>query len=374
MNDKQKSLLREWATLKIIVGPEKLNAELKSHLTECGVLGPCVQHPLVYAVPYIPAMNGMLNAQLRAKREACAESLRKHDWSGYVIMHEKPYRFQALNSVSELMSDEAFWELFADTYVGSENWHEPANRSMIESWLYDERGGPDALLHMMTDDERAEFVRLPQAFRVVRGWNRPGGFDGYSWSRSNGVAEWFAKRMQPEGVQAYVAVGRVSLRAVLAVFSRRSEREVLVSTADVRVSRIVIGGDCSKHDRRPVVSFDFDGTLHREMNGLDPAAWTHVPHAHVPTCDLLRRAAKDARVVIVTRRDQMQLDPVLDFVRVNELPVEAVYPTSDMPKQRVLGRLRPLVHYDDDPATKQDCPEGTSFVLSQTQAVGRRSK
>jgi hypothetical protein len=296
------------------------------------------------------------------------------DWSLYVVMHEKPYRFQALSDVAALMSDNEFWRLFADTYVGSENWHEPRNRELVDSWLYEERGGQSAVECMMDDDDRKAFDALPRSFSVSRGWSRVGGFDGYSWTKDKAIAEWFANRLVAKGEQTYVAEGRVARRSVYAMFSRRNESEVLVSTPDVAVRRILICQHWHRKDKRPIVSFDFDGTLHHEMEGLDPSAWWMVPKAYGPACEVVRKACATARVVIVTRRDQMQLEPVLDFVKRNELPIEAVYPTSDAPKRSVLGRLRPLAHYDDDPDTEGDCPDGTTFVLSKVWRTGRRAK
>jgi acid phosphatase class B len=99
------------------------------------------------------------------------------------------------------------------------------------------------------------------------------------------------------------------------------------------------------------VSFDFDGTLHRDG----------VPSE--PTLALLRSHTKAGdRVLIVTTRTESHerrswwtiREPnrvvIREFVAQHRLPVQAVVFTAHQPKAATLARLGIALHYDNDPA------------------------
>ena len=99
------------------------------------------------------------------------------------------------------------------------------------------------------------------------------------------------------------------------------------------------------------VSFDFDGTLHRDGRPLWPAM------------GLLRwHDQAGHRVMIVTTRTESHEHPkwwrvhepnrvlIYEFVRRYRMPVKGVSFTSHQPKVATLVRHRIELHYDDDPA------------------------
>lgn len=99
-----------------------------------------------------------------------------------------------------------------------------------------------------------------------------------------------------------------------------------------------------------IVSFDFDGTLHRDGHPL----W--------PSLALLRRHEQCGHhVVIVTTRTRSHEDSawqrdhepdrviVDDFVSRYRLPVRGVFFTEHEPKANTLVRHGIDLHYDDDP-------------------------
>ncbi|MDA0252294.1 MAG: hypothetical protein O3B27_02955 [Actinomycetota bacterium] len=59
--------------------PEDLHPELACCETQSAI-GPVIKHPLLFAVPYIPAMNAMINESFRAKKIAVAEALANRRW------------------------------------------------------------------------------------------------------------------------------------------------------------------------------------------------------------------------------------------------------------------------------------------------------
>ena len=99
------------------------------------------------------------------------------------------------------------------------------------------------------------------------------------------------------------------------------------------------------------VSFDFDGTLHRDGRPLWPAMgllrWHH---------------QTGHRVMIVTTRTEAHErsawwrvhEPhrllIRSFIRRYRLPVQRIVFTSHQPKSTTLVRHRIELHYDDDPA------------------------
>jgi ribonucleotide monophosphatase NagD (HAD superfamily) len=110
------------------------------------------------------------------------------------------------------------------------------------------------------------------------------------------------------------------------------------------------------------VSFDFDGTLHRDGRPLWPAMG-------------LLRWHHDAghRVIIVTTRTEAHERPnwwrthepnrvlVHGFIKRYRLPVKDVIYTSHQPKIAMLIRLE--LHYDDDPAEEAAAADTSVHIV-----------
>ena len=94
------------------------------------------------------------------------------------------------------------------------------------------RPGRDAL---MNADERAQLQRLPDTVRIYRGFSRPDGQTGMSWTTDEPRARWFARRLTRDGDEPRLAVGDVDRCRIIAYFARRGEREVLALPEHVRV-------------------------------------------------------------------------------------------------------------------------------------------
>ena len=78
---------------EILSRKEELLPELQMYLVEYTSLGKCLQHPLVYAVPFFPSMEAMYNEQFKQKKKYLEDCVEKKNWSSYIFMHERPYRF-----------------------------------------------------------------------------------------------------------------------------------------------------------------------------------------------------------------------------------------------------------------------------------------
>lgn len=120
-------------------------------------------------------------------------------------------------------------------------------------------------------------------------------------------------------------------------------------------------------DEKPVISYDFDGTLHRSVIGLDPINFSNWEswEPYTEMIDQLREDAKDHRIFIVTARDGHDLSPVVKFVEHHKLPVEEIIGTDNEPKYDTLEEIGAIKHYDDNAKMKDTLEEmGIEFVLT----------
>lgn len=208
---------------------EDLNPELQAFIYEDDRFGLLLKHPLVFAVPYLPPMNPMLNAQLRQKRRAVNTARADGNWSTYVWMHERPFRLQAFTEVEGLMADQTYWELLGEVWRDSENIREDA-----EAWRQLWRADRGDTKYLMSDEEQATLAGMPDVFIVHQGHTDERD-DGWSWTTDLHIAVWFARRFAAlEGSTPMVSTGTVSKSDVLAYFAGRSESEIVVDRANVR--------------------------------------------------------------------------------------------------------------------------------------------
>lgn len=219
-----------------------LQEELVPELARCvGDVGfPVVRHPLVYAVPYFPGTNALLNECLRRKRDAAAKAVADRNFYRYVFLHERPYRLNALLEVADELEDDAYWSLVRDVYQDSENVEELAAQWL--PLLASNRPGRAAL---MTTEERSSLDALPDVLTVWRGAaDKDELAVGYSWSLSRKVANWFAWRTAEKGCRPLLAEGSVRRSDALAYLETRGEEEILVLPDKVTTVRVLpaLGG------------------------------------------------------------------------------------------------------------------------------------
>lgn len=119
---------------------------------------------------------------------------------------------------------------------------------------------------------------------------------------------------------------------------------------------------------RPVISYDFDGVLHRSVTGLHPhnfldwQSWEHFDEMF----EQMRLDAVDHDIVVVTARpDYGGVSQAVDaYIAANDLPVSKVYYTGDMPKLPILKQIKAIRHYDDNPLMYDELKNtGIDFIL-----------
>lgn len=204
----------------MLADPEDLDPELADSLTD-SPLGLVIKNPLLFAVPYIPAMNPVINQSFQAKKAAVAAALAGRDWSQYLWLHERPYRVYAFARIAAQMSDEDYWTRLAQMWTDSENIFEAES---LWRRLLNNRARRDTRHLLMTEQERAHLAGLPPVITVYRGYSHPGRGHGMSWSLDKTVAARFAGRY---GGRGHLRRRDAPTREVIAYFAGRGEQEIV---------------------------------------------------------------------------------------------------------------------------------------------------
>lgn len=214
--------------------PEELCDELRPYVIETGVLGKWLKHPLVHQHYLEPHDNHRVNVQYRTKVGMLEDYAVSSNGHGYVYVHERPYRADALERVLETfnLTHSERLELIRSVWTDTENIHE--NLHVWESIF--EEVGPGEL----TDaDEREAFDALPDELTIYRGTAYEDGMGtGYSWTLDRAKAAWFARRLfAPERHDApRVLTGTVPKAEVYGYTDGRGESEIIVDPDNVTLT------------------------------------------------------------------------------------------------------------------------------------------
>lgn len=202
---------------------EDLHPDLVEHIFQSPHLGDCLQHPLVYSVPYHAMMNCWLNQSYEYKKSALKEALENKNWSSYIYLHERPYRLVALFDIYHQVADSEFWPLFFGVWEDSENiWQ---YQSIFEScWMRDIPGR----LESLSEEDQTLYAQLPDEFVIYRGHQQKNR-TGMSWSLSYTVADWFSRRWATSTSKPNVVTAICKKSDVLGIFTGRSEMEIVVN-------------------------------------------------------------------------------------------------------------------------------------------------
>lgn len=208
--------------------PEELDAELQDHIFD-GRLGKMVHHPLVIQVFYREHMNPMLNQMLRQKQKLVNEYMKERNYEGYVFLHERPYRLEALLEIVTYLKPEDYWNVIKSVYVDTENAYE-----FHDEWV-----------SLMTsdipvpDDMKLKSLNT-EVTKVYRGFVHSTSKMGISWTTDYDKAVWFARRFArvDSGDKPQVVTGVVHNTNILMCIDQRGESEVVVLPDNVNVRSV----------------------------------------------------------------------------------------------------------------------------------------
>lgn len=220
---------------------ESETAELHPELEAClekNFLGMSLKHPLVFEIIYHPVFNARLNEALRLKTDYANRALAEKNYSQYIWLHERPYRFQKFLELSNVISDEQYWKILGEIWIDSENlWQ---YKKFFKNVFNCQRKHREKI---MSKTDRSFLDGLPEKITIYRGFQSKNK-NGFSWSLSYWKAKWFANRFEHKG---RVIQGIVDKKKVIAVMTGRSEYEVIIDPSEVK-EKIVDGIANTKND------------------------------------------------------------------------------------------------------------------------------
>jgi uncharacterized protein len=246
-----------------------------------------LRHPLVFGVPYIPAMNFLYNRQYEAKIKALSEYISEENWSQYIFTHERPHRFDAFEAICDKLVDgQTYWKLMASVWMDSENLWQVGRKRIIRllNRHINHRGC------FMNEDEQRLLRRLPDRLMVFRG-HQGHNQKGFSWTLAYTTAVWFGHRFDRVG-HGKVSQGVVQKSDLIGLVCGRNELEVVVDPRNVKDIQLV------HHTTRPTWIEHIKNKLlsqfrlgRQTAHGSDH--WDKVDrnavelHRHVPEADLM---------------------------------------------------------------------------------------
>jgi hypothetical protein len=205
------------------VDKDPLDPELRPWLSD-GSFGQSLRHPLIYAIPYWPQQAPYYNARLRLMKAEVEKALAAQKWGSFVVLHERPYRLDALLRIVEHLSDTEYWQLVGQFWTDSEN-----IRQNFKEWRAlwsSQRPGRE---QAMDDEEQAFLAQLPETVTIYRGYQYAASRRGMSWTLDRDRAVWFARRFADHRkMQPKLATASVKRSNICAYFAGRGESEVIV--------------------------------------------------------------------------------------------------------------------------------------------------
>lgn len=223
--------------------PEPLHPDLVPHITD-SFMGESLKHPLVFAVPYAPFKNANLNQMYLDKLEALRKAHRSRSWFTYIVLHERPYRYDALVSIADEMSATKYWEMLRHFWIDSENIRQ--NAEGWEALLRSERPGRR---NMMDKHERAALAAMPEEIEIFQGHTSERS-DGWSWTLDRSIAEWFGRRFVLLGDPGEPMVSTATARRadVTAYLTSRGESEILIDPTLITITNTTQISKDDDHD------------------------------------------------------------------------------------------------------------------------------
>jgi hypothetical protein len=209
----------------------ELHVDLEDYVDFDSPMGPWLHHPFVIAPIGSPLSIKMANELYARKTALVDEAIEQQDWHGFVALHERPYRVEALQELIDVygVSAKHLWPVVG--YVWSDT---ESVQSNFQAWrTIWSTNSPDKVL-VMDNEEREGFESLPERLIIWRGVNHQDAVRSYSWTLDRAKAVWFAQRFAKDQDPLLIARGWVNKSDVLAFFAGRKEAEIVTLPEDVQ--------------------------------------------------------------------------------------------------------------------------------------------
>ncbi len=189
-----------------------------------GPLGPMLKHPLVFDMIVSPATHARINAYYKYKRDERERMLKAKEWHKYVWIHERAHRLDAFSEIQHNLKPIPYWELLGSLWTDSDNIYQN-----FDAWKYYWHVDHPYRHRIMDADERKQLRAMPETFEIYRGVRHKKSIRGLSWTIDKNRAIWFANRYAGTTPSAYLATATVSKSNVLAYFTGRNEKEIVIT-------------------------------------------------------------------------------------------------------------------------------------------------
>jgi hypothetical protein len=202
-----------------------------------------IRHWLVDAVWTGPHDNPRLNESLDKAKAELDQVLADCDWTGAMLRYQRGWRldqFESLATTSvhaERITDRQYWETLGLLLIDQEDCYR--QRDAYRRLLLKTKRSSKLREFLMESREREAFAALPDRLLVYRGCQR---FNrkGWHWTLDIDKAKWFSKRCP--GERPIILEGQVAKKHVLAYFTRRKERDILIDPRNVEAIKEVAPG------------------------------------------------------------------------------------------------------------------------------------
>jgi len=202
----------------LLTKSEPLLPELRDYYDK-GTVFEMIRHPLVFAVPYSPQQNALLNRRLEEKKIMAERMIAYKEWDSFFFLHERPYRLNAFTEIEEYMTDSQYWKLLGEIWIDSENiWQ---NKPIWLDLLRSKRREKD---EFMDSDSLKKYKSLPAMVTAYRG-HQTKNKTGISYTLNKKKAEWFSTRLSKSGKVEAVTVHK---KKIFAYLGGRNEQEVII--------------------------------------------------------------------------------------------------------------------------------------------------
>ncbi len=193
-----------------------------------------LQHPLLHIAGVKMEGAAWVNHLVQTAEEAAEKALREERWLDYVLLHEPPFRVAVFSKLAKNFSDASYWKSLGELYIYTENiWQRKRQLARLFASNRPQRR------QLISAYERRYLARLPNRLTIFRGFQAKG-IQGWSWTLDEKKALGFAKRLERLGFGIpRVATGRAKKSDVIAYFSRRKEKEIVIDPSKVKIEQIV---------------------------------------------------------------------------------------------------------------------------------------
>lgn len=182
-----------------------------------------------------------------------AEHRQKKEWESFFMLINGHERQEAFLDVYEEMSPQDYWLILGDIIQGESIYNDELKK------LLTNKSKDLSLRHlMMNDADKAIFNKLPNTLSIYRGADENAPGQGWSWSLSEKVARFFAKRFY----KSVVIKGECTKKDVIAYFNGRNEQEILIPYN--KVKNVVVLTRIENKQIRATDSIFFKSNLYQD--------------------------------------------------------------------------------------------------------------